>query len=214
VRGVPVPRAVRGTSYFLISYPRTEHNGQGSERAPDYWVIKFYDDLCRHVEELATVPAGTRVGILDRAWWVVDDWVAALSADRQAISGDRVAGGRLRPAAKPLRPRRRSQVRCSPPAHHRAGVATSSTTGRRHGTGRPIGRHRSSRLRSATSGIAVQGVPSMTVFGAILPLLISAVGNRYLGNAPAFPPDGSVVEKPTLRAFMPDPSNPLERAGA
>ena len=52
MREAAVPSA-RETPYFLISYPHTEHNGDhGSERAPDYWVIKFYNDLCRNVEEL------------------------------------------------------------------------------------------------------------------------------------------------------------------
>jgi hypothetical protein len=54
-------------SYFLISYPHTEHNGDyGNELAPDYWVIKFYKDLCRNVEELVEAAPGTRVGVLDR----------------------------------------------------------------------------------------------------------------------------------------------------
>ena len=65
-----------------------------------------------------------------------------------------------------------------------------------------------------TSGIAVGGVPSIAEFGAVLPFLIPAVGNRYLGHAPAFPPGGSVVEKPTLHGFTPDPPTPLECAGA
>jgi hypothetical protein len=62
----------------LISYPHTERNGQGSERESDEWVIKFYMDLCRNVEELAAVPRGTRVGVLDRDRWVEDDWYAGL----------------------------------------------------------------------------------------------------------------------------------------
>jgi hypothetical protein len=65
-----------------------------------------------------------------------------------------------------------------------------------------------------TSAIAVDGVPSINDYGAVLPLLIPTVGNRYLGHAPAFPPSGSVVEKPTLHGFTPDPPNPLERARA
>src|ERR1700722_14516649 len=67
--------------YFLMSYPHTEHNGDnGSGRAPDYWVMKFYRDLCRNVEELAAVAPGTRVGVLDRDLWVEDDWIAGLPA--------------------------------------------------------------------------------------------------------------------------------------
>jgi FxsC-like protein len=65
-----------------------------------------------------------------------------------------------------------------------------------------------------TAGVAVGGVPSIAQFGEVLPSLIPAVGNRYLGHATAYPPDGSVVEKPTLHGFMPSPPNSLERAGA
>ena len=62
------------------------------------------------------------------------------------------------------------------------------------------------------AGVAVGGVPSIAEFGKVLPSLIPAVGNRYLGHAAAYPPDGSVVEKPSLHGFM--PTNSLERAGA
>jgi FxsC-like protein len=62
----------------LISYPHTERNGQGSDREPDEWVIRFYQDLCRNVEELVAVPPGTPVGVLDRDRWVEDDWIEGL----------------------------------------------------------------------------------------------------------------------------------------
>jgi FxsC-like protein len=83
VRGAPVPDAVRGTPYFLISYPHEPRNGQarngqGSERDPDTWVIRFYKDLCRVVEELVQADPGTTVGILDRDLWVGDDWLTKL----------------------------------------------------------------------------------------------------------------------------------------
>jgi hypothetical protein len=58
--------------------------------------------------------------------------------------------------------------------------------------------------------IAVSGVPSIAQLGRVLPSLIPAVGNRYLGHAAAYPPDGSVVEKPTLHGFTPSPPNSLE----
>jgi FxsC-like protein len=418
------------TSYFLISYPHTEYNGQGSERAPDYWVIKFYDDLCRHVEELAAVPAGTRVGILDRAWWVENDWVAGLPAalascrvlvplyspryfqseacgkewqafadrptsqraqvtqtpaivpvmwmpmssgslhqaartvpieyggvDSYAARGlygiikrskyqadynefvhgvaERVvATARRSPASRwpevdfdrlpnpfapagtpesgaprllitvvasrwddlppgrrdgqyygaaawdwtPYRPATQQSIAqfaanfarslgyrpyiCDlhererdllefgraahpelliidpwavmrPECHHllaRFNLAekpwiqvvipwnpaddetATAENELRLALGAALGRKLE--LGRVTSGIAVEGVPSMTDFGAVLPFLIPAVGNRYLGHAPAFPPDGSVVEKPTLHGLIVDPPNPLERAGA
>jgi FxsC-like protein len=429
VRHVSMPAAARGTLYFLISYPHTEHNGQGSERAPDYWVIKFYGDLCRHVEELAAVPVGTRVGILDRAWWVDDDWLAGLPAalascrvlvplyspryfqseacgkEWQAFA-DRPAGQRAQVAQAPaivpvmwmpmpsgtlhhaartvpieyggvdsyasrglygiikrssyradydkfvhgvaerviatarrspatplpdvdfdslpnpfaptgapesgaprllitvvapqwdelppgrdgqyygkaawdwtpyrpasqqpiaqftanfarslgyrpyvcdLQEREADLLTCGRAAHpelliidpwavmrpecHRLlarfnlaekpwvqvvipwnpadGETTTAENELRLALDSALGRKLE--LGRVTSGIAVGGVPSIAEFGAVLPFLIPAVGNRYLGNAPAFPPGGSVVEKPTLHGFTPDPPNPLERAGA
>ena len=42
MREVPMPGPVHDASYFLISYPHTEHNGRGRDRGPDDWVIKFY----------------------------------------------------------------------------------------------------------------------------------------------------------------------------
>jgi FxsC-like protein len=426
VRQVAVP--VTGTSYFLISYPHSEQNGHG-EREPDYWVIKFFDDLCRHVEELAAVPAGTRIGILDRAFWVEDDWVAGLPAalascrvlvplyspgyfqseacgkEWQAFA-DRAASqcapvtagpaivpvmwmpmpsGSLHQAARTVPIEyggvdsyasfglhgiiKRSGYRADYDKFVRGAAQRIIATAKRSpatqwpevdfdslpnpfapagapksGTPRllitvvapqrddlPPGRdgqyygkaawdwtpyrpasqqsvaqftadfarslgyrpyvcdlqereddllaygrvahpellivdpwavmrpecHRllarlnldekpwvqvvipwnpaddetttaENQLRLAldsalgrklelgrvTTGIAVGRVPSLAEFGAVLPFLIPAVGNRYLGHAPAFPPGGPVVEKPTLHGFTPDPTNPLERAGA
>jgi FxsC-like protein len=69
-------------------------------------------------------------------------------------------------------------------------------------------------LGRVTCAAAVQGVRSIDGFGAVLPLLIPTAGKRYLGHAAAFPPDGSVVEKPTLHGFTPDPPDLMERAGA
>ncbi len=68
---------VDDTSYFLISYSHTQRNDQGTDRKPDHWVMLFYRDLSRNVEELAGAP-GTRVGLLDRELWVENDWLAGL----------------------------------------------------------------------------------------------------------------------------------------
>lgn len=416
-------------AYFLISYPHTEHNGDhGSERAPDYWVIKFYKDLCRNVEELVEAAPGTRVGVLDRDLWVEDDWIAGLPAalascrvlvplyspryfesdacgkEWQAFA-DRPAD-RARPAEAPaivpvmwmpmpssaLHPAARSvpieygdvnsyasrglygiikrsryradylqfvrevaqriadTAKRSPAAWwpevdydslpNPFGPARAPESGAprllitvlapqldnlpagRHGqyygraawdwtpyrpasqqpiaqftanfarslgyrpylcdlqeraddlltdgraahpellivdpwavTGPDVNRlvarfklaekpwvqvvipwnpadaqtaTAKSQLRLAlssalgqklelgrvTAGIAVGGVPSIPQFGRVLPSLIPAVGNRYLGHAAAYPPDGSVVEKPTLHGFTPSPPNSRERARA
>jgi hypothetical protein len=78
VREAVVPGATREAPYFLISYPHTEHNGKGCERDPDDWVVKFYQDLCRKVADLAAVAAGARAGVLDRARWLENDWLTSL----------------------------------------------------------------------------------------------------------------------------------------
>jgi FxsC-like protein len=424
-----VPQESIRAAYFLISYPHTEHNGDhGSERAPDYWVIKFYNDLCRNVEELVAAAPGIRVGVLDRDLWVEDDWIAGLPAalgscrvlvplysqryfesdacgkEWQAFA-DRPTGGAL-PAEAPaivpvmwmpmpssaLHPAARSvpieygdvdsytsrglygiikrakyradyfqfvrevaqrvvdTAKRSPAAwwpdvdydslpnpFGPAGAPESGaprlliTVLAPQSDNLPAGRHgqyygraawdwmpyrpasqqpiaqftanfarslgyrpyvcdlqeraddlltdgqaahpellivdpwavtrpdvnrlvaqfklaekpwvqvvipwnpadaetatAESQLRLAlssalgrklelgrvTAGIAVGGVPSIAQFGSVLPSLIPAVGNRYLGNAAAYPPDGSVVEKPTLQGFTPSPQNSLERARA
>jgi len=428
VREVPVPGAARDAPYFLISYPHTERNGQGNEREPDDWVIRFYRDLCRNVEELAP-RAPARVGVLDRDLWVEDDWLAGLPdalascrvlvplyspryfqsqacgrewygfASRPAIQDDqapyppsivpvmwapmtldsvpeaartvpilyygldsyarygldgimklaryRAEYGKVvrgvaeriialaerspigrwpiadyeslpnpftpQPAPKPGSARLLITV----VAPHRADVPAGRSeqyygtmpwdwTPYRPASEQPIAEYTANFARSlgyqpyvsglhereddlcvdglvahpelliidpwavtrtacqhllarlnladkpwvqivipwnradqetaeaesrlrlvldsalrhkleqgrVTSAAAVRGVPSLGDFGAVLPLLIPAAGNRYLGHAPAFPPDGSPVEKPTLHGFTPDPPNPVERTGA
>jgi FxsC-like protein len=69
-------------------------------------------------------------------------------------------------------------------------------------------------LGRVTAEIAVEGVPSLETFGAVLPALILAAAKRYLGYAAAAPPDGQVVEKPRLHGFAPDLSHLLERTDA
>jgi FxsC-like protein len=78
VRIEPVPAAVLASPYFLLSYPHTPYNGQGSERDPDFWVTRFFDDLRRGLEEMGAVPTCARIGVLDRDLWVDDDWRAGL----------------------------------------------------------------------------------------------------------------------------------------
>lgn len=82
-----MPGPVHEAAFFLISYPHTEHNGHGRNRSPDEWVIKFYRDLGRKVQELTSVPPSERVGVLDREFWVEDDWRAGLP---EALSACRV----------------------------------------------------------------------------------------------------------------------------
>ena len=91
MREVPVPSAVRGASFFLISYSHTEYYGQGNAREPDYWVIKFYKDLSRNIEELAAIPPGGGVGVLDRDLWVEDDWLEGLPERARLVPRPRAA---------------------------------------------------------------------------------------------------------------------------
>ena len=429
MREVPVPSAVRGASFFLISYSHTEYYGQGNAREPDYWVIKFYKDLSRNIEELAAIPPGGGVGVLDRDLWVEDDWLEglpeALASCRVLVPlytpryfqsdvcgkewyafASRSVGqsteatqapaivpvmwtpmlpGSLHQAARTVpieygnvdsytqrglygimkRARYRSdydevvrgvaqrildtakrfpagpwpavnfgdlQNPFAPAGALESGAARLLITvvapqwddvpaGRdrqyygpaawdwtpyRPASEQPIAQYTANFARSmgcrpyvndlkeraeapigdgqaahpelliidpwavvgadcrrllarlnladkpwiqvaipwnaaddqsaaaeselrialdsalgrklqmgrVTSAIAVEGVPNIAGFGAILPFLIPTVENRYLAHAQAFPPAGLVVEKPTLQGFTPDPPNPLERAGA
>jgi FxsC-like protein len=429
VREVPAPSAASGNSFFLISYSHTEYYGHGNERDPDYWVIRFYKDLSRNIEELAAVPPGDGVGVLDRDLWVEDDWLAGLpealascrvlvplytpryfqseacgkewyafasrstsqsaqvtqapaivpvmwtpmlpgslhqavrtvpieygGVDSYAQRGlygiikrakyradydDVVRGiaqriittakrfpvgpwsavdfGILRnpfvPAGAPASGAARLLITVVapqwddlPPGRDRQyyGSAAWDWTPYRPASHQPIAQYTANFARSlgcnayvsdlqeraedlledgrvthpelliidpwavmrpdcrrllarlnladkpwvqvaipwnpaddetaaaenqlrlaldsalgrklelgrVTSAIAVEGVPTIADFGAILPFLIPTVENRYLAHAPAFPPEGSAVEKPTLHGFTPDPPNPLERAGA
>jgi FxsC-like protein len=78
VREEPVPAVAGASPYFLLSYPHTPYNGQGSDRDPDFWVSRFFEDLCRRLEELGAVPPRARIGVLDRDLWVADDWRTGL----------------------------------------------------------------------------------------------------------------------------------------
>jgi len=213
VREVPVPGAVRDTSFFLISYPHTERNGQGSEWEPDDGVIKFYGDLCRNVEELAAVPPRTRVGVGDlreRSEGLLADGVAAhpelLIIDPWAVTRQECQRllARFNLADKPW-------VQVVIPWNPADGETAAAESRLRLALDSAL-RFKLERGR-VTSAIAAEGVPSLSAFCAVLPLLIPAAGKSYLRHAPTFPPDGSVVEKPTLHGFRPDPPNPLERTG-
>src|ERR1700722_3648930 len=87
MRTVTTPGPVHEAPYFLISYSHTERNGRGPGRDANDWVIKFYGDLSRNIEVLADLPSGTRVGVLDREFWVEDDWLEGLP---EALSRCRV----------------------------------------------------------------------------------------------------------------------------
>jgi FxsC-like protein len=51
---------------------------------------------------------------------------------------------------------------------------------------------------ASISEMAARGVPSRGEFDIVLGLLIGAVSKRYLANAPAFPPDGEIVDRPRI----------------
>jgi FxsC-like protein len=87
VREETVPGPGHQTAYFFISYSHTQRNGRGPDRDADNWVIKFYQDLRTNVEALAGMPPDTRVGFLDREFWVEDDWIEGLP---EALASSRV----------------------------------------------------------------------------------------------------------------------------
>ena len=75
----PVTGTALASPYFLLSYPHTPYHGIGDGHAgePDFWVEKFFKDLCRALEALG-VPELPKLGVFDRDLWVLDDWRTGL----------------------------------------------------------------------------------------------------------------------------------------
>jgi FxsC-like protein len=59
----------------------------------------------------------------------------------------------------------------------------------------------------ATSALAVRGVPTLRDLDRVLPMVISKAAQQYHRHAPAYPPDGDVVERPRLSVSMQDLSD-------
>ncbi|MFF7214228.1 TIR-like protein FxsC [Streptomyces sp. NPDC008238] len=64
--------------YFFLSYAHTPRNDP-SDPDPDLWVAKLYNDLCAHILQMTTLPAGVRAGFMDRGMNVGEGWPESLA---------------------------------------------------------------------------------------------------------------------------------------
>ncbi|WP_405723001.1 TIR-like protein FxsC [Streptomyces sp. NBC_01537] len=77
---VPVGRdGDSDTPYFFLSYAHTPRNDP-SDPDPDLWVAKLYNDLCAHILQMTTLPAGVKAGFMDRGMNLGEGWPESLSA--------------------------------------------------------------------------------------------------------------------------------------
>ncbi|MDX3098826.1 TIR-like protein FxsC [Streptomyces sp. ME19-03-3] len=87
-RGAPT---LIGTSredrpYFFLSYAHTPRNDP-SDPDPDLWIAKLYNDLCAHILQMTTLPAGVKAGFMDRGMNVGEGWPKSLA---EALAHSRV----------------------------------------------------------------------------------------------------------------------------
>jgi FxsC-like protein len=76
---VPVgPGGSSDKPYFFLSYAHTPRNDP-SDPDPDLWVAKLYNDLCAHVLQMTTLPAGVRAGFMDRGMNLGEGWQESLA---------------------------------------------------------------------------------------------------------------------------------------
>ncbi|MET7549521.1 TIR-like protein FxsC [Streptomyces sp. NPDC005479] len=64
--------------YFFLSYAHTPRNDP-KDKDPNLWVERFYRDLCAHVLQLTSLPAGVPAGFLDQQMQPGDGWQERLS---------------------------------------------------------------------------------------------------------------------------------------
>ncbi|NBM18267.1 TIR-like protein FxsC, partial [Streptomyces sp. GC420] len=64
--------------YFFLSYAHTPRNDP-SDPDPDMWVARLYRDLCEHILQMTTLPAGVKAGFMDQGMNVGDGWPESLS---------------------------------------------------------------------------------------------------------------------------------------
>lgn len=72
---------VRGAEprpYFFLSYAHTPRNDP-KDKDPNLWVERFYRDLCAHVLQLTSLPAGVPAGFLDQQMQPGEGWQERLS---------------------------------------------------------------------------------------------------------------------------------------
>ncbi|WP_406859204.1 TIR-like protein FxsC [Streptomyces sp. HUAS MG47] len=76
----------RAAPYFFLSYAHTPKN-HPNDRDPNHWVEHFYRDLCDHVLQLTSLPAGVPAGFMDKQMQPGEGWQESLS---EALSYCRV----------------------------------------------------------------------------------------------------------------------------
>lgn len=64
--------------YFFLSYAHTPRNDP-KDKDPNLWVERFYRDLCAHVLQLTSLPAGVPAGFLDQQMQPGEGWQERLS---------------------------------------------------------------------------------------------------------------------------------------
>lgn len=72
--------------YFFLSYAHTPKN-HPKDRDPNIWVERFYRDLCAHVLQLTSLPAGVPAGFMDQQMQPGEGWQERLS---EALASCRV----------------------------------------------------------------------------------------------------------------------------
>ncbi|AVZ71784.1 FxsC protein [Streptomyces lunaelactis] len=72
--------------YFFLSYAHTPKN-HPKDKDPNIWVERFYRDLCAHVLQLTSLPAGVPAGFLDQQMQPGEGWQERLS---EALANCRV----------------------------------------------------------------------------------------------------------------------------
>lgn len=68
----------RAAPYFFLSYAHTPKN-HPKDRDPNHWVERFYRDLCDHVLQLTSLPAGVPAGFMDQQMQPGEGWQERLS---------------------------------------------------------------------------------------------------------------------------------------
>lgn len=64
--------------YFFLSYAHTPRSDP-RDGDPDLWVERLYQDLCAHILQMTTLPAGAPPGFMDRGMHLGEGWPERLS---------------------------------------------------------------------------------------------------------------------------------------
>lgn len=85
--GAHVPGPSDTAPYFFLSYAHTPRHDPADPADPDAWVVDLYEDLCKHIMQLTSLPLGAKPGFMDRELRPGNDWPAELA---QALATCRV----------------------------------------------------------------------------------------------------------------------------